>query len=165
MNGSMNSSSERLERQGNGYRCTGFPEPLSPDRNTTLPHPDADTSLNATIEAPENMDLTRTHSRRSFLHGRTRLRKHSIHSKNDSGVSLGERGVNNGMGEVKEEQTKESEIAGEKKFPGEIGVEKGAEPLSRDVADEPAMTTTKDEREEQGYPDREKKGVLRKIGF
>lgn len=55
---------------------TGFPEPLSPDRNTTLPHPDADTSPNATIEAPD--DLTRIHSRNSFLH-----RRH--HSKNSFG--------------------------------------------------------------------------------
>jgi len=44
---------------------TGFPEPLSPDRNTTLPHPDADTSENATIEGPD-IALTRTHSRRLF---------------------------------------------------------------------------------------------------
>jgi len=48
---------------------TGFPEPMSPDRNTTLPHPDADTSPNASIEAP-NVDLTRTNSRNSFLHRR-----------------------------------------------------------------------------------------------
>ena len=30
-------------------RNTGFPEPLSRDRNTTLPHPDADQSPNACI--------------------------------------------------------------------------------------------------------------------
>ncbi|KUJ06482.1 uncharacterized protein LY89DRAFT_603246 [Mollisia scopiformis] len=52
---------------------TGFPEPFSEDRNTTLPHPEADTSPNATIEAPD-VDLTRTHSRSSFLH-----RKHHSH--------------------------------------------------------------------------------------
>lgn len=45
---------------------TGFPEPLSPDRNTTLPHPDADTSPNPTIEASD-IELERTRSRRSFL--------------------------------------------------------------------------------------------------
>jgi len=66
-------------------KYTGFPEPLSPgmalppleaqktdfiiDRNTTLPHPDADTSPNATIEA-QDLDLTRTHSRSSFFHRR-----------------------------------------------------------------------------------------------
>jgi hypothetical protein len=48
----------------------------APDRNTTLPHPDADTSPNATIEAPD--DLTRIHSRNSFLHRRP-------HSKNSFG--------------------------------------------------------------------------------
>lgn len=72
---------------------TGFPEPLSEgqstciracsiidiriDRNTTLPHPDADTSPNASIEAPD-VDLARTHTRRSFL-GR-----HSSHQKASS---------------------------------------------------------------------------------
>lgn len=49
----------------------------SADRNTTLPHPDADTSPNASIEAPD-VNLTRTHSRNSFLH-----RRH--HSKNAFG--------------------------------------------------------------------------------
>jgi hypothetical protein len=46
------------------------------DRNTTLPHPDADTSPNATIEATD-FDLTRTHSRNSFLH-RRHLTKNSF---------------------------------------------------------------------------------------
>ncbi|RKF60818.1 hypothetical protein OnM2_047036 [Erysiphe neolycopersici] len=32
-------------------RETGFPEPFCPHRNTTLPHPEADTSPNPTIEA------------------------------------------------------------------------------------------------------------------
>merc|ERR1711964_691753 len=56
---------------------TGFPEPLSEDRNTTLPHPEADTSPNASIEAPD-VDLARTNTRRSFL-GR-----HSSHQKASS---------------------------------------------------------------------------------
>jgi hypothetical protein len=40
----------------------------STDRNTTLPHPDADTSENATIEAPD-ISLSRTNSRHSFRLG------------------------------------------------------------------------------------------------
>ena len=48
------------------------------DRNTTLPHPDADTSKNATIEA-QDVPLERTHSRRSFLH------KHGRHHSGKSG--------------------------------------------------------------------------------
>ncbi|KAG9245049.1 hypothetical protein BJ878DRAFT_38877 [Calycina marina] len=49
---------------------TGFLEPLSPDRNTTLPHPEADTSQNATIEGADS-SLEKVHSRRSFRgHGR-----------------------------------------------------------------------------------------------
>ncbi|KAF4628680.1 hypothetical protein G7Y89_g9470 [Cudoniella acicularis] len=45
---------------------TGFSEPLSSFSNTTLPHPDADTSKNATIVA-EDIAPVRTHMRRSFL--------------------------------------------------------------------------------------------------
>jgi len=72
-------SGERLARD------TGFPEPFnngrratrerkmekadvvvtSAERNTTLPHPDADTGPNPVIEAPD-FNLSRTHSRRSI---------------------------------------------------------------------------------------------------
>ncbi|RDW61029.1 hypothetical protein BP6252_12412 [Coleophoma cylindrospora] len=53
---------------------TGFPEPFNHERNTTLPHPDADTSVGAVIEGPE-IALSRTHSRKiSFLSHRS---KHS----------------------------------------------------------------------------------------
>ncbi|KAM3086968.1 hypothetical protein ACMFMG_001080 [Clarireedia jacksonii] len=45
---------------------TGFPEPLCHDRNTTLRHPEADTSANATIESTD-FDLHRTRSRISML--------------------------------------------------------------------------------------------------
>jgi len=38
----------------------------SAHRNTTLPHPEVDTSANAAIEAPD-ANITRTHSRRYFL--------------------------------------------------------------------------------------------------
>lgn len=46
---------------------TGFPEPLSPYRNTTLPHPSADTSPSASIESAD-VSITRTHSRHSSFH-------------------------------------------------------------------------------------------------
>jgi hypothetical protein len=52
-------SGERLARD------TGFPEPFNNERNTTLPHPDADTGPNPVIEAPD-FNLSRTHSRRSI---------------------------------------------------------------------------------------------------
>ncbi|KAF7563033.1 hypothetical protein G7046_g1081 [Stylonectria norvegica] len=67
---SMNPAVERRPRRKS--RDTGFPEPFNDDRNTTLPHPDADLSPNACLcEEDINPDrcLTRTH--RSFL------RKHS----------------------------------------------------------------------------------------
>ncbi|RFU32994.1 hypothetical protein B7463_g3354, partial [Scytalidium lignicola] len=40
-------------KQTTSRKDTGFPEPLSKDRNTTLPHPNADTSEDAYIEAHE----------------------------------------------------------------------------------------------------------------
>jgi hypothetical protein len=58
---------------------------LETDRNTTLRHPDADTSPNASIEAPD-FNVVRTHPRRSFLHGRHSQSRQI--SKFDSGVSL-----------------------------------------------------------------------------
>ncbi|KFY45060.1 hypothetical protein V494_01189 [Pseudogymnoascus sp. VKM F-4513 (FW-928)] len=57
------SQSERTRLKRN----TGFPEPLSKDRNTTLPHPDADTSEGATIEAQEVIVLNHTRPLRSIL--------------------------------------------------------------------------------------------------
>ncbi|RDL37686.1 uncharacterized protein BP5553_05119 [Venustampulla echinocandica] len=58
----------REERNSLG-KGTGFPEPLCEDRNTTLPHPDADTSPNATIEA-KDIPPVRVHSRHRLFLGR-----------------------------------------------------------------------------------------------
>lgn len=53
-----------MERNYSG-RDTGFPEPLSHERNTTLRHPEADTSPFATLESTE-LDIHRSHSRLSL---------------------------------------------------------------------------------------------------
>ncbi|CAI4215113.1 unnamed protein product [Parascedosporium putredinis] len=49
-------------------RDTGFPEPFCGDRNTTLPHPEANLSPDATLEAGD-IDASRTlhRTKRSFL--------------------------------------------------------------------------------------------------
>lgn len=61
---------ESDSRPDSAGRDTGFPEPLSPDRNTTLRHPDADTSPNACIEASD-FDPSRIQQRhRPFLRER-----------------------------------------------------------------------------------------------
>ncbi|PSS18356.1 hypothetical protein M430DRAFT_34930 [Amorphotheca resinae ATCC 22711] len=55
-------------------RYTGFREPLSKDRNTTLPHPEADTSENASIDALDSdIDIARRHNRLLLLLGRYHL--------------------------------------------------------------------------------------------
>ncbi|KAK3186975.1 hypothetical protein K4F52_004141 [Lecanicillium sp. MT-2017a] len=60
-------------------RDTGFPEPFCSQRNTTLPHPEADLSPNAWIGSKEvaNPDLKRSH--RSFVHRRTKHKKTLSH--------------------------------------------------------------------------------------
>jgi hypothetical protein len=54
-------------------RDTGFPEPFDNDRNTTLPHPDADLSPNASISQDDiAVDTVVKHRRRPFnRHRRT----------------------------------------------------------------------------------------------
>ncbi|KAM3467436.1 hypothetical protein MY5147_007729 [Beauveria neobassiana] len=55
-------------------RDTGFPEPFSSRRNTTLPHPDADLSPNACIGQDDvHADLVMRRSTLPFLH---RSKKH-----------------------------------------------------------------------------------------
>jgi hypothetical protein len=126
-------------------RDTGFPEPLSNDRNTTLPHPDADTSPNATMEAPD-LNLVRTRSRRSFLHGRhSHSRKNS---KFDSGVSLEKTAglydnIQYAGGSIEDRSAKEIE----KEVNGKVG-----------LVDAPASPGLTDEGEK-------KKGVLRKLNL
>ncbi|KFY08897.1 hypothetical protein V492_05811 [Pseudogymnoascus sp. VKM F-4246] len=73
------------DQEFNGIRFTGFPEPLSlgkspkvpfhnaqltpPERNTTLPHPDANLSPDACIESSD-IPLARSHSRLRFSSNR-----------------------------------------------------------------------------------------------
>jgi hypothetical protein len=53
-----------------GSRDTGFPEPFNGQRNTTLPHPDANLSPNATI-SQDDVAVARvlSRTRNSFLSG------------------------------------------------------------------------------------------------
>jgi len=143
---------------------TGFPEPLSEDRNTTLPHPEADTTPNATIEAPD-IALSRTRSRHSIhLPGRGHSRKSSkigngtmstLGSPNGSVMD-----VSGGMGSLYgnieyADGTKERGSADG--VGGEGRKEGGEDNLGLDGIDG-------QKRDEQGYKDGErKKGVLRKL--
>ncbi|CAM1500655.1 Fc.00g098170.m01.CDS01 [Cosmosporella sp. VM-42] len=65
-------TSTKLRREP---RDTGFPEPFNGDRNTTLPHPDADLSPNACI-CQEDIDPDRALRR----HRRSFLRKNNKHT-------------------------------------------------------------------------------------
>ncbi|OBT69303.1 hypothetical protein VE03_01946 [Pseudogymnoascus sp. 23342-1-I1] len=57
------------DQEFNGIRYTGFPEPLSLHRNTTLPHPDANLSPDACIESFD-LPLARSSSRLRFSSSR-----------------------------------------------------------------------------------------------
>ena len=118
---------------------------LETDRNTTLPHPDADTSPNATMEAPD-LNLVRTHSRRSFLHGRHSHSRNN--SKFDSGVSLEKTAglydnIQYADGSTEDRSAKEIEKEVNRKD---------------DLVDAPASTSLTDEGEK-------KKGILRKLNL
>jgi hypothetical protein len=145
---------------------TGFPEPLSPgmprlqqgmqrltftDRNTTLPHPDADTSPNASIEAPD-VDLARTHSRNSFLH-----RRH--HSKNSFGkLDMKDSGLYDNIQYA--DGTRET--ANTRALDANSSTRgNSVDPPSQANGD---ILGDVQNRDEQGYTDGErKKGVLRKL--
>ncbi|KAI9048363.1 hypothetical protein LZ554_007199 [Drepanopeziza brunnea f. sp. 'monogermtubi'] len=92
---------------------TGFPEPLSEDRNTTLPHPDADTSPNATIESTDVVHR-HTHIPRSFLHHGGHRSQSSVFTRKNTPGS----GLYNAMeyaeGNPEEKGTKNMEIYAEK---------------------------------------------------
>jgi hypothetical protein len=134
-------------------RDTGFPEPLSHDRNTTLPHPDADTSPNATMEAPD-LNLVRTRSRRSFLHGR---HSHSRKgSKHDSGVSLEKTA---GLYDNIQYADGSSEDRSSKEIEKEVNDRD-------DLVNAPTNTISIEKRDEQGHLEGEgKKGLLRKLNL
>ncbi|KAB8288488.1 hypothetical protein EYC80_010153 [Monilinia laxa] len=145
-NGSMNANMQEplgMERNSMG-KDTGFPEPLSHDRNTTLPHPEADTSPYATLESSE-FDLYRSHSRLSIR------RLHSKHKGSHLNIPLYEN-----MG-----QADGSHGGSEMKL-----VEKDVEQQG-DLADPPKTVeefVDMEDRDDQGYrPGERKKGVLRKL--
>lgn len=136
---------------------TGFPEPLSPDRNTTLPHPDADTSPNASIEAPD-VDLTRTHSRNSFLH-----RRH--HSKNSFGkVDVKDSSLYDNVQYVDGTRETTNRRALDAMSPKKGNSVDPSSQENGDMLGDGDLLGAEQTRDEQGYINGDrKKGVLRKL--
>jgi len=134
---------------------TGFHEPLSPHRNTTLPHPDADTSENATLEATD-LPLEKLHSRRHLLHHRNHSSRSGKITPEDS---------------LWYDNIQYSDGTKEKSDPAVI-----EEALQKrdDVIDAPSESrevgsdsfSSQEKRNPKAYRDGEKKrGVLRKLRF
>lgn len=164
-----------MERNSLG-KDTGFPEPLSHgmllfffflldlierghvcresrkqadnkiDRNTTLPHPEADTSPFATLESTE-VDIYRSHSRLSIR------RLHSRHKGSHLSVPLYE----------SNEYTNGNHVHGDMKT-----IEKDVE-KQNDLIDPPKTVeefVEMEDRDDQGYrPGDRRKGVLRKLNL
>jgi len=153
MDMSMNAKVQELPKRPRAHSAankdTGFPEPLSADRNTTLPHPDADTSPNASIEAPD-IALSKTRSRHSFLG-----RHHSHKISKDSGISMGGEVERDGEQRLKEGRNGEQQP--------EQGRNSEAS-ASSGLSSEDEILRLKEIRDSQGYREGErKKGVLRKL--
>ncbi|KAF7898056.1 hypothetical protein BTUL_0026g00780 [Botrytis tulipae] len=147
-NESMNANMQEplgMERNSLG-KDTGFPEPLSHDRNTTLPHPEADTSPFATLESTE-VDIYRSHSRLSIR------RLHSRHKGSHLSVPLYE----------SNEYTNGNHVHGDMKT-----IEKDVE-KQNDLVDPPKTVeefVEMEDRDDQGYrPGDRRKGVLRKLNL
>ncbi|KAI9736808.1 MAG: hypothetical protein M1818_005859 [Claussenomyces sp. TS43310] len=137
-------------------RNTGFSEPLSEDRNTTLPHPSADTSSNAVLES-DDLPLSRTMSRtrRSFLSHRSKSNKGTVINPKDmySNVQYADSGKG----------TKASAELSRDLGPLEDrAVDGNEDEQGRDSG----VAMGNGEREEQGYREGErKKGLLRKLSL
>ncbi|KAF6807504.1 hypothetical protein CSOJ01_08157 [Colletotrichum sojae] len=71
MTNSPRSPSTKSTKSHASLRDTGFPEPFNGERNTTLPHPDANLAPNAVISQDDiNSNRVMARTRRSFLHGK-----------------------------------------------------------------------------------------------
>ncbi|KAK4070236.1 hypothetical protein Purlil1_13532 [Purpureocillium lilacinum] len=77
---SLIASPPKAVKPSSRLRDTGFPEPLSNDRNTTLPHPEADLSPspNASISQDDVADGDLAPHKWTFLSRRRRLFHHGI---------------------------------------------------------------------------------------
>jgi len=156
---------EPPKRESSQRRFTGFPEPFCLDRNTTLTHPDADTSPNATIEAAD-VDLSRVRSRRKFL--RHYSHKSSFHKTTSSLIT-----DPNNMYDIKEYTNSLKELGGRKTVEKEaeqresLAVSPLTQASPRDGtpslsdgstrSSEDEIMSVKEARDEQGYRDGERK--------
>jgi len=142
-------------------RFTGFREPFSSDRNTTLAHPDANTGPNATIEGPD-IALERRNSRRGFgkygrlvSSGKIPLAEREVRVSHDNIQYADTSSLKSPIDKetlspiLTRETIGRASSSGESKTDGDSGV-----------------FMNKDEIDEQGYREGErKKGVLRKLGL
>lgn len=118
------------------------------DRNTTLTHPDADTSKNATIEAGD-LELTHSNSKRRFLHSR-----HHSHKSITKGR----------LDPAEYESVQNADATKEVNGRATNGHVANGAANERGESSEEETLRIERERDEQGYSEGErKKGILRKL--
>ncbi|TVY83116.1 hypothetical protein LSUE1_G001571 [Lachnellula suecica] len=130
---------------------TGFPEPLCEDRNTTLPHPEAKTDKNATIESHDVIPH-RAHMRHiSFLN------RHHSHQKSKGGELVLE----------PDKMYANIQYADGSHANGvEAPTEKNGEDATEGSVEDGTLENGAGARDPQGYREGErKKGVLRKLNL
>jgi hypothetical protein len=149
------------------------------DRNTTWCHPDADTSPNATIEAPEN--FARTQSKHSLRHGRSHNSTgHSFrHPLNRNKPSTGTTSIGSDLGSMydsiqyadgsvetrgKGETEKELENREDLISASGSGMQKKRERLPNDSGVDMNMDIGERE-DDEGYKTEKKRGVFGKLGL
>ena len=159
----------------------------SEDRNTTLPHPEADTSPNATIEGLD-FNLTRTHSKSSFRHAKSHGSHSLRHPLNRSKYSAGATSIGSDLsslydniqyadGSVEMRGSKEIEKEAETSddilrvpkstpglIPGVLGGQKKRERLPNDSGVDMAIDVADRESSEE-YRTEKKKGLRGKFGL
>jgi len=182
-NGTHSHSAVQEPSSSTGGNKTGFPEPLSPDRNTTLRHPSADTSPGACIESSD-VPLSRTHSRVSSRHsfgfGHHRQKSYRYNAPIDMGsvnTAVAGAGGRTSVESIDEVMDGGSATTGKSSVEGGMaadtmnavpnGVEKGWQGNQEGVGRDSSsldLEKTRIQTDEQGYKTgQRKKGVLRKL--
>jgi len=148
----MNANMQEFPKDCHVTKNTGFPEPLNLDRNTTLTHPEADTSRGCTIEGAA-VPPSHPHFHISFL-GRN-------HSNKRSKVEV------NGVPKSLYSDIQYADGSREVKSPKELAMETQRR---GDIVDPPSVeldgVLQRDERDVEGQTIRDKRrGVLRKLNL
>lgn len=166
---------QEIPKSPSTSRNTGFPEPLNEDRNTTLPHPEADTSPGATIEGPDPVKASRNRSFRGSRGSRndsktsSHLTEELYRSRSGSSVIASDTGVLERLyDDIRYEDGTVEKNGPRASTEGQEGVEIATPPSSNGSLKDEGVGGLEDgdrpeSRASSGTPERKKKkGILRR---